>query len=725
MCMTFNHLVLIGGGHTNALLMRKWIMSPKLMPDIPVSIISRDSHLVYSALFPSVLSKSIPLEESLIDLASLAKNAKISFIEEEVQDIDLKLKKIILENRSSIKFSHLVLNYGSQTKIPLEFEHLVNNQIAFPVKPFLKSYELIKKEDIYDSGKEKPFVIVGSGLAAIEVAFALRKRWGNRLLKLLCHSKKINEKFLKSLRNADIELVNNLDNGYGKMILCTGNKSPLLAHKKNFELDTSGRIITNQNLKLKNFPEIFATGDCAVIDSAKRPASGIFAVKVLNTLVNNLKKDIEGKSLKKWFPQRFGLQIVNSFPKRKNMAFAIYRDFVFGPSFLIWGLKNKIDRDFIKKFRETKIIMHEEEKDTSINDCRGCAAKIPQSVLNSALRNSKLESFANSPEDSVEIYNNGKDIILQSVDGFPSLLSDPWLNAKITTLHACSDLWACGVKLTSAQALISVPRVEKDFQKYLFSQCLQGIKSTVEDHCGELIGGHTFESRSLVEKPYTLGVEIALTVQGVLKNGAKPWLKSGMQIGDVILMSRPLGVGIFFAGQMQNINMHGCYQEITKNLLTSQQPLIDQIYLLQNQSRESFINAATDITGYGLIGHLKEMIESSNISRKKKNLAPIKVLLDLFAFKAYPGVFELIRKKIKSSLFESNKEILDQILKENRNDRIISFSKVNSVDKETLNERISLLLDPQTCGPLLISCPPQYESTLKDNWYKVGEVINR
>ncbi len=723
MCMTFNHLVLIGGGHTNALLMRKWIMSPKLMPDIPVSIISRDSHLVYSAMFPSVLSKSIPLEESLIDLASLAKNAKISFIEEEVKDIDLKLKKIVLENRSSIKFSHLVLNYGSQTIIPREFDHLVNNQIAFPVKPFLKSYELIKKEDIYDSGKEKPFVIVGSGLAAIEVAFALRKRWRNRLLKLLCHSKKINEKFLKSLQKADIELVNNLDDGYGKMILCTGNKSPLLANKKNFELDTSGRIITNQNLKLKDFSEIFASGDCAVIDSAKRPASGIFAVKVLNTLVHNLKKDIEGKSLKKWFPQRFGLQIVNSFPKRNNMAFAIYRDFVFGPSFLIWVLKNKIDRDFIKKFRETKIIMHEEEKNTLINECRGCAAKIPQGVLNSALRNSKLESFANSPEDSVEIYKNGKDIILQSVDGFPSLLSDPWLNAKITTLHACSDLWACGVKLTSAQALISVPRVEKNFQKYLFSQCLQGIKSTVEDQCGELIGGHTFESRTLVKKPYTLDVEIALTVQGVLKNGAKPWLKSGMQIGDVILMSRPLGVGIFFAGQMQNINMYGCYKEITKNLLTSQQPLIDQIYSLQNHSRESFIHAATDITGYGLIGHLKEMIESSNISRKKKNLAPIKVLLDLFAFKAYPGVFDLIRKKIKSTLFESNKEILDQILKENRNDRIISFSKVNSVDKETLNERISLLLDPQTCGPLLISCAPQYESSLKDNWYKVGEVI--
>ena len=66
--MTCNHLVLIGGGHTNVLLMRKWFMNPKLMPEIPISIISRDSYLVYSAMFPSVISKSISLEESLIDI---------------------------------------------------------------------------------------------------------------------------------------------------------------------------------------------------------------------------------------------------------------------------------------------------------------------------------------------------------------------------------------------------------------------------------------------------------------------------------------------------------------------------------------------------------------------------------------------------------------------------------------------------------------------------------
>ena len=98
------------------------------------------------------------------------------------------------------------------------------------------------------------------------------------------------------------------------------------------------------------------------VDSAKRPASGVFAVKVVNTLVKNLKKDIEGGSLKKWFPQKIGLQIVNIFPSHHQKAFAIYRNFVFGPSFIFWILKHKIDLNFIKKFRSKRLIMKSSEK---------------------------------------------------------------------------------------------------------------------------------------------------------------------------------------------------------------------------------------------------------------------------------------------------------------------------------------------------------------------------
>ena len=78
--MTINHLVLVGGGHTNALLMKNWLMKPNLMPDVPITIISRDSFLVYSSMYPSVISRSISLKQSIIDISSLASSSKISFI---------------------------------------------------------------------------------------------------------------------------------------------------------------------------------------------------------------------------------------------------------------------------------------------------------------------------------------------------------------------------------------------------------------------------------------------------------------------------------------------------------------------------------------------------------------------------------------------------------------------------------------------------------------------
>ena len=140
-------------------------------------------------------------------------------IEEEVKDIDFNLKKIVLSNRPSINYSKLVLNYGSQTIIPKEFESQVKNQNAFTIKPFLRAYDLIQKEDILDSINELPFVIVGSGLAAIELSYALRKRWRNRSLKLLCDSRKINNKILNSLQNSHIDVVQNLNFNYGKILL--------------------------------------------------------------------------------------------------------------------------------------------------------------------------------------------------------------------------------------------------------------------------------------------------------------------------------------------------------------------------------------------------------------------------------------------------------------------------------------------------------------------------
>ena len=117
--------------------------------------------------------------------------------------------------------------------------------------------------------------------------------------------------------------------------------------------------------------------------------------------------------------------------------------------------------------------------------------------------------------------------LLQSMDGFPALVSDPWLNGRLTALHACSDLWACGATVSSAMATITLPMVSADEQQELLVQTLAGIRSVLDEQGAELIGGHTMESRSASPTPASLGVQITLTVNG--NSPQSPWLKSGLR----------------------------------------------------------------------------------------------------------------------------------------------------------------------------------------------------
>ena len=722
--MTLNHLVLVGGGHTNALLMKNWLMKPNLMPDVPITIISRDSSLVYSSMYPSVISRSIRLKQSLIDISALASSAKISFIKSEVKDIQFNNQKIIFNNRPPLEYSKIILNCGSSTKVSKEFSELVKENIACTIRPFFQSYQFIKSEDAFNTKNELPFVVTGSGLGAIEIAFALRKRWKNRKLILACNPIKISRRFLRTLEIFNIQIKEDMNFDYKKVLLCTGNSPHSWIKNNILKLDNNGRIITNQYLKAKDFSNIYAVGDCASVGINKRKSSGIIAVKSSKTLCKNINNDFVSKDLRKWLPQKYGLQIVNLFNNNQPKAFAIYGKLVVGPSRLFWVLKNILDTNFLQQFKKPFMNSIENKSNISLMDCRGCAAKIPQNVLNESLINSKLKTFADFPEDASEIFRSDKDIILESLDGFPSLISDPWLNAKITALHACSDLWACGAKLITGQVLISIPKVDNAFQNYIFSQSLDGIRSIFDELGAEIIGGHTFESRNYSHKPYTLGVDLALSVQGVLKVGQSPWNKYGMKPGDVLLMSRPLGVGIFFAACMQNINVYESYDEIFKNLVTSQQKLVENIQSIQEKFEIQIVNAATDITGYGFLGHLNEMIQATNAKRRKENLEDIKVVLNLNSFEAYPGVIDLINKGIKSSLFEENYKILDSLRYES-DEPIIDFVLENSINPEEGKTIKKLLCDPQTCGPLLISCNEKFEKYLDNNWYKVGIVDNK
>ena len=118
--------------------------------------------------------------------------------------------------------------------------------------------------------------------------------------------------------------------------------------------------------------------------------------------------------------------------------------------------------------------------------------------------------------------------LLQSVDGFPALVADPWLNARLTTLHACGDLWASGATVDSAQVVVTVPRGSPEVQEELLLQTLAGVRSVLDPLGARLLGGHTLEGRD------GGGLGVTLTVNG-LAPATRHWGKGPLRPGDTLL----------------------------------------------------------------------------------------------------------------------------------------------------------------------------------------------
>jgi selenide,water dikinase len=280
------------------------------------------------------------------------------------------------------------------------------------------------------------------------------------------------------------------------------------------------------------------------------------------------------------------------------------------------------------------------------------------------------------------------------VDGFPALVSDPWLNGRLTALHACSDLWACGATVSSAMATITLPMASANEQQELLEQSLAGILSVLEEQGAELIGGHTMESRSASPVPASLGMQITLTVNG--KSPQSPWLKTGLRPGDALLISRPLGTGVLFAGAMSGATKAADLDAALKSMACSQHTLLGQIQPI----RES-IHACTDITGFGLLGHLGEMLQNS---------PGLTVQLNGHAIPAYPGAVELFERGVSSTLAPSNRAAWRWL------------EGTVQLEQPPSAALLELLVDPQTCGPLLLACTAEAAAQLTQNgpWLQIG-----
>jgi selenide,water dikinase len=663
-----HQLLLAGGGHSHVLVLRRWLMRPRRRPPhTRITLVSRQGTALYSGLLPAVVAGLEPLEAAAIDLRRLCSLAGVTFVQAEITGLDPAARELRLAGRPPLRFDRLSLDLGAVTAV-------VGDAMAVkPLEPFLAW-----------AGRRRagePLVIRGGGAAAVELALAFRARGlACRLLlrgdALHLGSAAANRAAERLLAQAAIPIQRRAPADAPADLACTGSRAPAWLAEAGLPLDPeSGRVLTESSLAVIGQPALFASGDCGLIAADPRPPSGVWAVRAAPVLAENLRRCLAEPSrpLRPWRPQARALQLLGDggWQAGGPRALAFHGPLALGPSAWIWHWKQRIDRTFMERFAALRPMA------AAAMACRGCAAKLGAAPLASALARLDPDGPPRPVEDAAVVGTaGGGGLLLQSVDGFPALVDDPWLNGRLTTLHACSDLWASGAAVDSAQALVTVPEAAAAIQEELLLQTLAGVRSVLEPLGAALVGGHTLEGRD------GAGLALALTVNGRVAPAAH-WGKGPLRPGDALLLSRPLGSGVLFAAAMAGAAVPAWMEALLEALQRSQAPLVP---LLAAHG----CGACTDITGFGLLGHLGEMLDASG--------AGVAVELESAAIPAYAGALELLERGFASTLAPANAAAL----------ALLEGGAVRLVGAEGLAAPAALaglLIDPQTCGPLLAALP--------------------
>jgi selenide, water dikinase len=745
------NIVLIGGGHSHSIFLKKFGMNP--VRDINITLISPESLTPYSGMIPGLISGVYSEEECHIDIRHLCNFSNSKFIKDSVHNIDLINKYVMTHSTPPIHYDYLSIDIGITPDI-LNIDLSKNIAPIKPISEFTKKLNNFS-ESIHNIINPK-ICIIGGGAGGIEIALSLHHKFSKAKKEVelfLIHKgqnivesyrNSVRNKILNTLKNKNIQVIvnekvskitdksdslnlskihcesgNTYDSNF--IVFTTHASPPKWISNVNIKKDKNGFILVNTFLQSTSNPEIFATGDIANIENYNIEKSGVYAVRQGSYLFSNLIALTQNQKLKHYIPQKYFLSLLST---GDNKAIAKRNYLSWGPSNFLWKWKDYIDKKFMNSFVNLPYGMKSNSglmfKNGDIR-CTGCGSKIGESVLHNALSRVKnyienkeikedifIDKISKILQNNIASHNSSKIIIglndgddsavlslplgkytVNTLDFFKPLLKDNFISGKITANHCLNDIYSLGALPDSAMALITIPRMnEKESEEEIF-QHMAGLVEVLEMEKCKLIGGHTNEGLETI---------IGLSCTGLVDSGSE-LRKENIKKGDILILSKPLGTGLIFACDMRN---------------KSKAKWIDSaiFYMLQSNRRameimkESNVRAITDISGFGLIGHLYKALQKTNLS----------AVLNLSNIPMIDGVKNILKDfpLIKSSLFPENWN---------------SFYNHITLDKNLVNFNIDILFDPQTSGALLGFIPSEMSynciSNLKKNGYTtsiIGEV---
>jgi len=709
---TVKDLVLIGGGHSHVAVLKRFGMKP--LAGVRITVITRDVHTSYSGMLPGFIAGHYNFDESHIDLRPLAQFTGARLYHDEAVGLDLNARKVLCRGRPPVPYDLLSINIGSTPKmagIPGAAENVT------PVKPitqFVDYWAGVSERVLTHYGPMR-IGVVGAGAGGVEMTLAIQHRLEHLLAKqgrdsshleyhLITNSKTIlpafnhttREKFDRTLAKRGIVV----HTGRGvteveasDVLYADGSRLPLdeifwmtaagattwLANA-GLDVDAEGFVRLKDTLQSTSHSDVFAAGDTAAVADHFRPKAGVFAVRQGRPLANNLRRALTNRALKSFKPQKEFLIIVST--GEKNAVASRSGWTVEGR--WVWRWKDWIDRRFMRKYCDLPDMETDEKVDIApgladagaIKEisavamrCGGCGAKVGSSVLGRALapiqpiQRDDVIIGLHEPDDAAVVEVPAGKLMVHTVDYFRAFIDDPFVFGQVAANHSLGDIFAMGAEPQTALAIATVPYgLEGKVEADLFGM-MAGAEKILKESGTALVGGHTSEGAEL---------GLGFSINGLIDRD-KILRKSGMHVGDRLILTKALGTGTLFAADMTGDAKGRWIAAALSSIVQSNREGAHCLF-----ARKA--TACTDVTGFGLLGHLVEMTGPSGVD----------VEIELDALPVLDGAEETLLAGVFSSLQPANVRLRRAI---------------HDLDGAVEHRFYPLLFDPQTAGGLLASVP--------------------
>ena len=718
-------LVLIGGGHTHAIVLRKFGMQP--IPGVRLTLITNLVDTPYSGMLPCHISGLYDFDTAHIDLRPLSRFANCQLMMDRAVAIDVDNQQVICAHHPPVAFDLLSIDTGST---PATVAVPGAQEFAIPAKPvpdLLKAWDVFLDEVRHAAPGPVSFAVVGGGVGGVELTLNMQMRlWQlldeggrsrddltihlfhrgeeiangrNRSTRKLLHRRFVERGVQLHLQESvcEIEPVGDdqrrvhCESGLtvecDRVFWVTNASSPGWIQGAGLATDDDGFLLVKDTLQSYSHPHVFAAGDIATMRNHPRPKAGVFAVRQGPPLFHNLQASLKGEPLKPFKPQKQYLNIIDT---GDGSAIASRGPFTF-ESKLMRAWKDRIDQKFMSLFSDFpamdrgKTAASSNIRTTSSAAapamyCAGCGSKVGRDVLRRALARLEIAPFPlckggnegstdhvlvglGSPDDAAVVRVPPGQLMVHTVDFFNALVDDPFVFGQIVVKHCLNDLYAMGAAPQTVLAIATLPHATPDKQTETLFHLLSGVQKALMATPAPLVGGHTTEGEQLA---------LGLACNGLVEETAILH-KGGMQPGDALILTQPLGTGTLFAADMQKTAKGRWIETAIAHMI---QPSARAMQCLQQHG----VTACTDVTGFGLLGHLLEMVEASQVS----------VELELQNLPLLEGAMATLQQGIVSSLQPQNLQ---------------AARALKNAATYAHRPDYPLLFDPQTAGGLLAAVP--------------------